>query len=155
AAGTGPVRVINPSTPWAAYQPTLANGVLYFVADDGVHGRELWQTDGTAAGTMLVQDIAPGPLSSDPIALTLGSGTLFFSASDGVHGRELWKAGGTVSVQASPVTATAGQAFSGVVATFTDPTGPAAPTAYTATITWGDGHTSTGTVTARGHGVFA
>jgi len=36
------------------------NGKLYFNANDGVHGRELWATDGTEAGTQLVKDISPG-----------------------------------------------------------------------------------------------
>src|ERR1700687_940815 len=37
-----------------------ANGMLFFVADDGIHGRELWKSDGTQAGTSLVKDINPG-----------------------------------------------------------------------------------------------
>jgi ELWxxDGT repeat protein len=32
----------------------------YFVANDGVHGKELWVTDGTAEGTQMVQDLSPG-----------------------------------------------------------------------------------------------
>ena len=32
-------------------------GTLFFTADDGVHGQELWKRDGTAAGTVLVKDI--------------------------------------------------------------------------------------------------
>ncbi len=43
---------------------TEVNGVLFFQAHDGVHGKELWKSDGTAAGTVLVKDITPGPASA-------------------------------------------------------------------------------------------
>jgi ELWxxDGT repeat protein len=68
---------------------------LFFVADDGVHGYELWKSDGTAEGTVLVKDIAPGAEDGDPIRLTNVNGTLFFQASDGVTYKRLWKSDGT------------------------------------------------------------
>jgi ELWxxDGT repeat protein len=69
---------------------TAFGGRLYFAADDGVHGRELWQSDGTAAGTRLAQDVAPGLPGSSPEQLTVAGDRLYFTADDGLHGRELW-----------------------------------------------------------------
>ncbi|MCB9869876.1 MAG: hypothetical protein H6837_08460 [Planctomycetes bacterium] len=84
---------------------TLMNGKVYFAADDGnLHGdcgRELWVTDGTAAGTHIVKDCAPGfrtsgwPNSSNPHGFCVVGSTLFFAADDGEHGIELWKSDGT------------------------------------------------------------
>ena len=54
------------------------------------HGRELWRTDGTAAGTRLVHDVAPEGLSSHPRSLTASGGRLYFTADDGLTGQELW-----------------------------------------------------------------
>ncbi|BAY87535.1 hypothetical protein NIES267_70590 [Calothrix parasitica NIES-267] len=51
---------------------------------------ELWKSDGTADGTVLVEDINPGSASSSPGGLTVFDGELYFSADDGVNGRELW-----------------------------------------------------------------
>ncbi|MBN2473527.1 MAG: tandem-95 repeat protein [Pirellulales bacterium] len=79
---------------------TAAGGVLFFTAEDSVHGRELWKSDGTAAGTVLVEDIDPEvfgsvPTSSFPESLTVVDGTLHFTADDGNNGRELWMSDGT------------------------------------------------------------
>jgi ELWxxDGT repeat protein len=66
------------------------DGVALFTASDGIHGAELWRSDGTAEGTVEVQDIAPGPASSNPADLELVRDRVCFSAHDGIHGRELW-----------------------------------------------------------------
>jgi ELWxxDGT repeat protein len=102
AAGTGLVLDINPGSDGSntAYSPQLVNvnGVVYYSASDGVHGSELWRSDGTAAGTRLLKDINPGPSgTSDSLisGLTNINGTLFFSAYDPVDGQELWKSDGT------------------------------------------------------------
>ncbi len=76
------------------------NDTLIFAANDGVHGDELWKSDGTAAGTMLLKDIAPGGESSYLSGFINCQGTLFFTALDEVsgfssHGFELWKTDAT------------------------------------------------------------
>lgn len=86
------------------------NNKLIFVAQDDVHGFELWESDGTAAGTRLIKDINPGidngfePTLSEG-DLTLGllhientyNGILYFAGNDGVNGRELWQTDGTTA----------------------------------------------------------
>src|SRR2546428_1971648 len=79
-----------------------SGGVVFFTARDGANGTELWRTDGTAAGTVLVKDIWVGPNSSDPGNLVDVNGTLFFAAlepgqASDPSGRELWKSDGTAA----------------------------------------------------------
>jgi ELWxxDGT repeat protein len=73
------------------------HGHLVFSAWDRDHGRELWRTDGTLGGTVLLADIVPGPGSSNPEGLTFAGGQAVFSAQDGVHGREIWTTDGTAA----------------------------------------------------------
>lgn len=62
---------------------TVFNGLLYFSADDGVHGRELWSYDGTSVS--MVEDLNPGQYGSSPTELTVYGGKLYFSADDGYN----------------------------------------------------------------------
>jgi ELWxxDGT repeat protein len=77
------------------FQFVELDGELLFPGWDGVHGWELWRTDGTAEGTVLVRDICPGHCSSLPWDLRQLLGAVYFRASDGDHGTELWRTDGT------------------------------------------------------------
>ncbi len=74
-------------------QLTMVNNTLYFTADDGIKGRELWMSDGTFQGTVLVKDINFGTGSSNPTSLINVGGVLYFAASSGTE-TELWKSDG-------------------------------------------------------------
>jgi ELWxxDGT repeat protein len=74
---------------------TTYNGKMYFSADDGTNGRELWVTDGTATGTVMVKDINAGVASGAPEDFIVMNGKLYFTADDGAAGRELWVSDGT------------------------------------------------------------
>ncbi len=79
------------------FTPLSATQVL-FTAVTAETGRELWTTDGTLTGTLLLADLYPGPASSDPIDLTVIDGEVWFWAYDGDDGpRQLWRTDGTSS----------------------------------------------------------
>lgn len=98
------VKDINTATDAGAgnYRPQLynqhfavLNGIAYFAADDGIHGRELWRSDGTDAGTYLLKDIEPGLNSSNLDNITAGNGKIFFSATTTANGAQPWVSDGT------------------------------------------------------------
>lgn len=82
------------SPPSLPRQPLLG-GRLYFRADDGVHGLELWSTDGTRAGTRLLKDVCPGRCSGAVGNLEVVGGGLLFGGDNGVQGVEPWRSDGT------------------------------------------------------------
>ncbi|MBS0394903.1 MAG: cadherin-like domain-containing protein [Proteobacteria bacterium] len=87
AAGTQTLLVIIPQ---AGSNPDAFldfNGVTYFEADPPSGPRQLWRTDGTAAGTRSVAAITMG-------SPRLAAGqTLFFARDDGTTGAALWALG--------------------------------------------------------------
>jgi len=79
-----PGTEIDPSGEFA-----VCNNILYFVADDGIHGPELWKSiDGSNAGTTMLDETN---FSQPPYRFTEYNGSLYFRANDGAHGSELWK----------------------------------------------------------------
>ncbi len=102
SSGTRLVRDVSPgrvtstsgtssgtSTTFSASGFVNFNGALYF-SDNS----QLWQSDGTSAGTALA---VPSSIVSRPGGLTNVGGTLFFRGTSSATGYELWKTDGTSS----------------------------------------------------------
>ena len=76
---------------------------FYFVANDNTagggtstHNIELWKSDGTTGGTVMVKDINPGvAASSSPDNFNIFNGVLYFRAKTAANGIELWKTDGS------------------------------------------------------------
>ncbi|PLZ13669.1 ELWxxDGT repeat protein [Fischerella thermalis] len=68
---------------------TALGSTLYFTANDGSSGVQLWKSDGSVAGTSRITNFNPSGFN--PANLTaFGTTKLFFTADDGSTGRELW-----------------------------------------------------------------
>jgi ELWxxDGT repeat protein len=80
---------------WLDWVYPVANNIAYFEADDGVHGRELMRSDGTAAGTYLVKDINPGEASTLIRNMIAIDGKIYFSASTDGYYYHPWVTDGT------------------------------------------------------------
>jgi len=105
---------------WSHPDTATAMGkTVFFAADDGIHGVELWKSNGTSKGTRLVKDINTTPGNSNPNddtgaktssaeveKLFVVGKTLYFRANDGKHGVELWKSNGPAKAPGSSRTST-------------------------------------------------
>ncbi len=102
-SGTVMVKSIAPADR-GSYPADLEvmNGTLFFRADDGGvsvnHGKELWKSDGTTAGTMMVKDIIARVqrlMAELPDPCRRHSLFQSNTPDQGTWGGELWKSDGT------------------------------------------------------------
>jgi ELWxxDGT repeat protein len=99
-AGARMVKDVRPDDESYMWALTNVSGTLYFTnLDLWTSEWELWKSDGTEDGTVLVATLTPTPEdgSDEPFWLTNLNGTLFFTQYDPQHGAELWKSDGTPS----------------------------------------------------------
>lgn len=89
------VKDINPNGDSMPTDLTPFNDKIFFVANDGIHGSELWVTDGNDAN--LLKDIYVGENGSDISNIRIFNDKLIFTATDEVNGNELWISDGTAA----------------------------------------------------------
>jgi ELWxxDGT repeat protein len=87
-----PSATANPGIPGELY---AAADQIFMAAGDGIHGTELWTSDGTEAGTHMLKDLLGGTAYSRAFTPVVIGDTAYFFADDGIHGMELWKSNGT------------------------------------------------------------
>ncbi len=85
-------------TPVGTSFPLIAGRIgsqMLFVVSGGVHGSEMWATDGTAGGTRLLVDIYPGARNGAGHLFTRLDDTIYFAAEEPGSARTIWQTKGT------------------------------------------------------------
>ncbi len=102
SSGTTRLSAVRPAfdgyyTGIGSAQPVVVSALnrLFFAADNGSSGMELWTSDGTISGTVQVLDIRTGAASSSPAMFHAGSQFLLFIAEDDDGRAKLWRSDGT------------------------------------------------------------
>jgi hypothetical protein len=142
-----PLSVTAADAARAYGQPNPAFTVTYsgFVNGDtasSLDGSLSDSTPATASSPVGTYPITPSGLTSPNYTITFVNGSLTVIPA-------------TLTASGVDIQAKAGVRFSGTVATFSNADPFGGVTSYTATINWGDGHSSTGIITDQGSGVFA
>ncbi|MBT6848013.1 MAG: hypothetical protein HOA14_11425, partial [Planctomycetaceae bacterium] len=96
---TGLVTVVDINQGNSGSDPShfqfLGDSTVLFSAETTTLGRELWKTDGTTGGTLLVKDLSAGSSSSNPTDLTKVGDVIFFVADDENGLAQIWKTDGS------------------------------------------------------------
>ena len=69
------------------------NNKMVFMNNSPEYGKELWVSDGTAAGTKVLKDINAGSADSTPYNLTLLDDVVYFQANS----HQIWRTDGTIN----------------------------------------------------------
>src|SRR5262249_46518336 len=94
----GPCSGINVQSAAPLPSPPVRVGEqVFFAADDGRSGSELWKSDGTLAGTVQVADVRPGPNGSQPYYLVSFRDRIHFFAYAGAGVFAFWQSDGSAA----------------------------------------------------------
>lgn len=88
------------NTDWGTFEKAFVelNGIIYFIANDGVSGSELWRTDGSTNGTYQLKDITPGPESTIFQGYILAGNQIYFQVYENFSSggnRNIWRTDGS------------------------------------------------------------
>jgi ELWxxDGT repeat protein len=115
-------RLVLPASPGPTFLSTgvemvAFDGYMYFAANDGVVGNELWRTDGTPAGTTRVGDFKVGSASANgnPRDFEVVGNRLFFTASNADTGVGIYVIDPGGTPQATTATGSAGPTTGGTL----------------------------------------
>jgi ELWxxDGT repeat protein len=84
-----PLQLLSDAPISPAWFTQLSPSAVLFTAESAAAGRELWRSDGTAGGTVLVKDLYPGERGASPEYLTVFGGSTVYFAASGID--ESWR----------------------------------------------------------------
>ncbi|WP_343663405.1 T9SS type A sorting domain-containing protein [Chryseobacterium mucoviscidosis] len=94
-AGTKIVKKINSTGDSSATYPFIFNNEIYFLANDGITGMELWKSNGTENGTVLVFDFYTGSSNGIILKPIVYNNNIYFIGKQSANMQGLWKYDGT------------------------------------------------------------